>query len=211
MVSTFMHLLAAAAAFLAIQAVFSVTGWGKILATYVENQANGTLYALGALLVAGFLTTRVARLAMSKPVQYAAFLLFVSLISVLVAPLVAIAGEPVPKAPACAAILLLGGTIAVCAIALKFREEYRLASAMALWFVPAAALAGVAYLLLGLAAAMYAAAAVTALAGWSVLYTTRVAQEEYPRDRYIAAALELFAAIPLFPWVLLKAMFTPRR
>ena len=52
--------------------------------------------------------------------------------------------------------------------------------------------------------------AMVALAGGAILYDTSNVLHHYPEDRYVAAALELFASVALMLWYVLR-LFTSRR
>jgi FtsH-binding integral membrane protein len=49
-----------------------------------------------------------------------------------------------------------------------------------------------------------------ALAGGAILYDTSNVLHHYPEDRYVAAALELFASVALMLWYVLR-LFLSRR
>jgi FtsH-binding integral membrane protein len=49
-----------------------------------------------------------------------------------------------------------------------------------------------------------------ALAGVSILYDTSNVLHHYPEDRYVAAALQLFASVALMLWYVLR-LFLSRR
>jgi len=52
--------------------------------------------------------------------------------------------------------------------------------------------------------------AMVALAGGAILYDTSNVLHHYPEDRYVAAALELFASVALMLWYVLR-LFLSRR
>jgi FtsH-binding integral membrane protein len=56
----------------------------------------------------------------------------------------------------------------------------------------------------------YFSMAMIGLAGASILYDTSKILNVYPEDRYIAAALELFASVALMLWYVLR-LFLSRR
>ena len=56
----------------------------------------------------------------------------------------------------------------------------------------------------------YFSMAMIGLAGASILYDTSKILRDYPDDRYIAAALQLFASIALMLWYVLR-LFLSRR
>ena len=49
-----------------------------------------------------------------------------------------------------------------------------------------------------------------ALAGGAILYDTSNVLHHYPEDRYVAAALELFASVALMLWYVLRLLSSRR-
>jgi len=58
--------------------------------------------------------------------------------------------------------------------------------------------------LIGFNLGTYFSMAMIGFAGASILYDTSKILKTYPEDRYIAAALELFASIALMLWYVLR-------
>lgn len=56
----------------------------------------------------------------------------------------------------------------------------------------------------------YFSVGMVALAGAAILYDTSNVIHHYPEDRYVAAALELFASVALMLWYVLR-LFMSRR
>jgi hypothetical protein len=57
----------------------------------------------------------------------------------------------------------------------------------------------------------YFSVAMVALAGGAILYDTSNILHHYPEDRYVAAALELFASVALMFWYVLRLFLSSRR
>jgi FtsH-binding integral membrane protein len=53
--------------------------------------------------------------------------------------------------------------------------------------------------------------AMIGLAGGAILYDTSNVLHHYPEDRYVAAALELFASVALMLWYVLRLLLSLRR
>ncbi len=56
----------------------------------------------------------------------------------------------------------------------------------------------------------YFSVAMVGIAGAAILYDTSNVLHHYPEDRYVAAALELFASVALMLWYVLR-LFLSRR
>ena len=56
----------------------------------------------------------------------------------------------------------------------------------------------------------YFSVGMVALAGASILYDTSNVLHHYPEDRYVAAALELFASVALMLWYVLRLLMSRR-
>ena len=55
-----------------------------------------------------------------------------------------------------------------------------------------------------------AQAAMVALAGGAILYDTSNVLHHYPEDRYVGAALQLFASVALMFWYVLRLFMSSR-
>ena len=53
--------------------------------------------------------------------------------------------------------------------------------------------------------------AMVALAGGAILYDTSNVLHHYPENRYVAAALQLFASVALMFWYVLRLFLSSRR
>jgi FtsH-binding integral membrane protein len=53
--------------------------------------------------------------------------------------------------------------------------------------------------------------AMVALSGAAILFETSRVQREFPEDRYVAAALSLFASVAMMFWYILRIFIGSRR
>ncbi len=202
-------LTAALAAFMLAQTVFLQMKWGAILAGYAEELP---WYAtLVAFIAGGWFAVKAARHATSFGAQLAALLLFVIVESILFAPLVHWAVVEAPGVGLSATAAGVIATIGVVLIAFTQREEFKFGKAVLVWVAVAALAVGLGGFLRGFDVSACGAAALVALVALIILHTNVDVMQEYSRDRYVAAALELFACIPLLPVLILRKIFAPRR
>jgi FtsH-binding integral membrane protein len=75
---------------------------------------------------------------------------------------------------------------------------------------PESTLLIVAGAIFGFALGTYFSVAMVALAGASILYDTSNVLHHYPEDRYVGAALQLFASVAMMLWYVLR-IFLSRR
>jgi len=202
-------LFSALLAFMLVQAVFLQMNWGSILAGYAEQFP--WFVTLGAFIAGGWLAVKAARHATSFGAQFAALVLFVLVEAILFAPLMhwAVAGAPGIGLSATVAGVI--AALGVVLIAFTQREEFKFGKAVLLWVAVAAVAVGLGGLLQGFDVTALEATGLIAIIALIMLHTNISVLQEYSRDRYIAAALELFACIPLFPVLILQKMFAPRR
>ncbi|MFH0908481.1 MAG: hypothetical protein V1929_06950 [bacterium] len=202
-------LFVALLAFMLIQLVFLQMKWGSILAGYA---ARFPWYAtLGAFVAGGWMAVKAARHATSFGAQYASLLLFVIVESILFAPLVHWALGAAPGVGLSATAAGVIATLGVMFIAFTQREEFKFGKACLMWIAMAALAVGLAGLLQGFNVTACVTAGLVVLAALIILHTNIEVLQEYSRDRYIAAALELFACIPLLPVLVLRKLFSSGR
>ena len=202
-------LFAALLAFMLVQAVFLQMKWGSILAGYAGQFP--WFATLGAFIAGGWLAVKAARHATSFGAQFAALVLFVLVEAILFAPLM---HWTVAEAPGVGLSATVAGVIAalgVVLIAFTQREEFKFGKAVLMWVAVAAAAVGLGGLLQGFDITALEATGLIAVIALIMLHTNIDVLQEYSRDRYIAAALELFACIPLLPVLIVRKMFAPRR
>lgn len=202
-------LFGALLAFMLIQVVFLQMSWGAILARYAGQFP--WFATLGAFVAGGWLAVRAARHATSFGAQFAALLLFVIVEAILFAPLVHWAVKEAPGVGLSATVAGIIATLGVVLIAFTQREEFKFGKAALVWVAVAALAVGLGGLLDGFTFTACGAAGLIAVAALILLHTNIEVLQEYSRDRYVAAALELFACLPLLPVLILKKIFAPRR
>lgn len=193
---TYSHLLLAILGFIAIEAFLFNSG----LATKIVPVMLSVnwLIILGAFMIVGQLASSVSMNSMSLGAQYAALTAFVLAEAIIFLPLLYVAQmqfgvEIVFQAGLITALAFSGLT----AIVFMTRKDFSFMGIFIKW-------AGICALLLIAASVLFSfqlgivfAVAMVCLAGGAILYDTSNIIHHYPNDRYVSAALKLFASVAL--------------
>ena len=167
------------------------------------------LLILGGFMVVGWLATHVAHRTQSKPLQYVALVGFVTAQAIMFVPMLAIAIAKEPGIIESAVGVTLLGTLGLTAVALITRKDFTFLGGMLVWGGILALVAIVSAVIFGFQLGTWFSVAMIGFAGAAVLYDTSNILQHYPEDRYVGAALQLFASIALMFWYVLR-LFTSR-
>ncbi|HSC15163.1 MAG TPA: Bax inhibitor-1 family protein [Gammaproteobacteria bacterium] len=162
------------------------------------------LLILGAFMVVGWLATHVAHKAESKAMQYVALVGFVVAEAIIFVPLLAIAITLQPGMIESAVGVTLLGTAGLTAVALITRKDFSFLRGILMWGGVLALVAIVAAVIFGFDMGTWFSVAMIGFAGAAVLYDTSNILHHYPEDRYVGAALQLFASVALMFWYVLR-------
>ena len=122
--------------------------------------------------------------------------------------------SPTPwrRAPSRAPALLTAiGFAGLTAIAFATRKDFSFLGALLRWAFVVALLAIVGAVLFGFELGTWFSVAMVGLAGAAILHDTSNVMLRFPEDRYVAAALQLFASVALLFWYLLRIFMGNRR
>ena len=200
------HLFAAVGLFVAVQYFLFGSGLAFTIAT--KMLAVPWLAILGAFMVVGWLASRTAHRAESYTVQYLALVGFVIAEAFLFLPLLFIAQAIAPGVIGSAALLTLIGFVGLTAIAWTERLDFSFLGSILKWLGVVAIIAIVGSFVFGFELGVWFSVGMVAFAGAAILYDTSNILHHYPEDRYVAAALELFASIALMFWYLLRMLMS---
>ncbi len=162
------------------------------------------LLILGAFMIVGWLATHVAHSVTSKPLQYLALAAFVAAEAVIFVPLLAIAIALQPGIVESAVGVTLLGTVGLTAVAFITRKDFSFLRGILVWGGILALIAIASSVLFGFQMGTWFSVAMIGFAGAAVLYDTSNILHHYPEDRYVGAALQLFASIALMFWYVLR-------
>jgi len=206
---TYGHLTGAVFLFALIEVALFSSGAAERIAVALTSVS--WLIVLGAFVVVGWLASHTAHRSMSIGAQYAALLGFVVAESIIFVPLLYVANRMAPGATSSAALVTFLGFGGLTAVAFITRKDFSFLRGVLGWGFVVAILLIVASVLFGWHMGTWFSVGMVALAGASVLYDTSNVLHHYPEDRYVAAALELFASVALMFWYVLRLFLASRR
>jgi len=199
---TYGHVAAAILLFAGIETYLFDSGLAQPMAESMLGV--NWLLILGGFMVVGWLATHVAHTVQSKPLQYVALVGFVVAEAIIFVPLLAIAISMQPGMVESAVGVTLLGTAGLTAVALITRKDFSFLRGILVWGGILAIVAIVAAVLFGFELGTWFSVAMIGFAGAAVLYDTSNILHHYPEDRYVGAALQLFASIALMFWYVLR-------
>ena len=199
---TYGHLFAAIAAFTGIEVFLFSTPLAESIARAMFS--TSWLVILGAFMIVGMMASWGAARAQALPVQYLALGAFVVAESLIFVPLLYVANDIAPGAISSAAVVTLLGFAGLTAVAVSTGKDFSFLGGFLRWGGIVAILLIVASVLFGFQLGTFFSVAMVAFAGAAILYSTSKILRTYPEDRYVSAALELFASVALMFWYVLR-------
>ena len=199
---TYGHVAAAILLFAGIETYLFETGIALPLAQSMLGL--NWLLILGGFMVVGWLATHVAHTVQSKPLQYVALVGFVVAEAIIFLPLLAMAMAVQPGIIESAVGVTLLGTAGLTAVAFITRKDFSFLRGILVWGGILAIIGIVASVLFGFEMGTWFSVAMIGFAGAAVLYDTSNILHHYPEDRYVGAALQLFASVALMFWYVLR-------
>lgn len=205
---TYSHLAAAIALFTLLEIVIFKAG----LAYPIARGMLGVswLLVLGGFVVVSWLASMVAARAESKPLQYLALLGFVVAEAIIFVPLLAIAEAKADGVIASAAGVTLAGFALLTGIVFVTRKDFSFLRIFLIWSGLMALLAIVVAAIFNLHLGFWFSTGMVVLAGASILHDTSNVLHHYPQDRYVSAALQLFASVAMMFWYVLRLFLRER-
>jgi uncharacterized protein len=200
--------VSAVCGFILIEAALFKTG----LADRIAQSLLGVswLAVLGGFMVVSWLASRTAHLAKSKTAQYAALAAYVVAESLLFVPMLWIANNLAPGVITSAAAVTFVAFAALTALVFLTGKDFSFLRSLLFWGGIVAMVLIFGGVLFGFRLGTYFSVAMVGFAGAAILYDTSNVLHHYQEDRYVAAALELFASVALMLWYVLR-LFMSRR
>lgn len=199
---TYGHLFLAVVGFVCIELYLFSSGLAEPIARSMLSVS--WLLILGAFMIVGWLASSIAARAQSLPLQYAALVGFVVAEALIFLPLLFIADATAPGVIQNAALVTVAGFTALTFVAFTTRKDFSFLGSMLRWGFVVALVAIVAAVFFKLDLGAWFSIAMIALAGGAILYDTSNVLHHYPEDRYVGAALSLFASVALLFWYVLR-------
>jgi FtsH-binding integral membrane protein len=206
---TYVHLYGAIVGFTLFEALLFMTGLALPIARAFLSVS--WLWVLGGFVLVSWLASRIAHKAESVAVQYFALAGYVVAEGLIFVPMLLIAQYFAPGTIQAAALLTLLGFTALTVIVYVTRRDFSFLGPFLCFggVVALAAIAGGA--VFGFQLGTFFSVAMILLAGGSILHDTSKVLHEYPEDRYVGAALQLFAGVALLFWYVLRLFLNSRR
>ncbi len=209
-VRAYVHLLIAILAFVGIEVAIFATGAAEGISQWLMTMPGGWLMVLGGFMLVSWIATRVAHTAESLPAQYGALACYVLAQAIIFVPMLYIANRFYPG------VLLTAGAATgvafggLTAIAVVSRRDFSFFRGLLIWGGFGAMLAILAGIVFGFTLGPMFSIAIIVLAGAAILHDTSNILLHYPEDRYVGAALQLFASIALMLWYMLRLAMSLR-
>jgi uncharacterized protein len=198
---TYAHVVGGILAFAAVEAYLVSSG---IAFQIAPAMLNNWFMTLGAFILVGWGASHVAHRLESKAAQYSAFAVLVVAEAIIFSPMIIMAYMKDPSIIDSAAGVTVLGSIGLIATAMITRKDFSFLRGMLVWG-GMLALGGIfASLMFGFQLGTWFSVAMIGFAGAAVLYDTSNIMHHYPQDRYVAAAMALFASIALLFWYILR-------
>ena len=201
---TYVHLLGAILAFAGVEYVLFASGLAQPIAEAMMGVS--WLLVLGGFMVVSWFASRAAATAESKVAQYGALAAFILAEALIFVPLLFMAAYYTndPNVIGKAAWVTMLGFAGLTAVAFTTRKDFSFLGGMLKWGMVLALVAIVAGVIFGFELGTWFSVAMVGLAGAAILYDTSKVLNGYPEDRYVAAALQLFASVALMFWYVLR-------
>ncbi|HXT12257.1 MAG TPA: Bax inhibitor-1 family protein [Candidatus Angelobacter sp.] len=203
------HLFGAVLAFVLLEIAMFKTGIADSIASALLG-ANWLL-VLGGFMVVAWMARKVAYSSASQAAQYAALAAYVVVEAIIFVPLLYVADHFAHGAIASAAAVTFLGFVGLSLVVFMTRKDFSFLRGLLFWggIVALVMIAG--GVIFGFNLGTFFSVAMVALAGGAILYDTSNVLYHYPEDRYVAAALDMFASVALMFWYVLQLFLGSRR
>ena len=205
---TYLHLFAGILGFTVIEVALFVSGLALPLARAFLNV--DWLWVIGGFVLVSWLASRVAHKAASPVAQYAALCGFVAAEALIFVPMLFVAQYYAPGVIRSAALVTLIGFTALTVIAFTTRARFSFLRGVLAWSAVVAVMAVAAGAAFDFQLGAFFSVAMIGMAGGAILHDTSKVLHEYPEDRHVGAALELFASVALLSWYVLRLLVARR-
>ncbi len=207
---TYFHLFGAIIAFTMIEVAIFNSGSAARITDAMMHMPGGWLFVLGGFMLVSWIASRAAHTAASAVAQYAALALFVVAEAVIFVPVLHIANRYFPGVISSAAVVTLIGFTGLTLVAFHTRRDFSFLRGLLMWGGMCALLMIIGGAIFGFTLGPVFSVAMICFAGGAILYDTSNILHHYPEDRYVGAALELFASVALMFWYVLRLLMALR-
>jgi len=205
---TYTHLLGAILGFTGIEVFLFSSGLAEPIARAMLGV--NWLLVLGGFMVVSWLASRAAMGVSSLGSQYLGLAAFVAAEAIIFVPMLYVANSYAPGTIQSAALVTMMGFVGLTAVAFSTRKDFSFLGAGLRWLGIMVIVLIASSVIFGFALGTWFSVAMVAFAGAAVLYDTSNVLHHFPEDRYVGAAMQLFASVALMFWYVLR-IFMGRR
>jgi FtsH-binding integral membrane protein len=205
---TYTHLVAGILGFVVIELALFESGLAADIARFMLGM--NWFLILGAFMLTGWLASRTAQTSSSIGMQYFAYGAYVLAEALIFVPLLYIADAKAPGTIDSATLITLLGAGGLMVVAHRTRKDFSFLRAVLMYGFWIAIVAMIGGLVFGFQLGTWFSVAMIGFAGAAVLYDTSNIIHYYPEDRYVSAAMQLFASIALMFWYVLRLVMGNR-
>ncbi|WP_339936667.1 Bax inhibitor-1 family protein [Undibacterium luofuense] len=198
----FNHLGGALLAFTALEVFFFTSGIANVILGALKFVP--WMAILGAFMIVGWIATRAAHTAESLSSQYLALGAYILAEAVIFVPLLALASKVAPSAIANAGLITVLATLGLVGVAYVSRKDFSFLGTILKWAGLVAIVLIICSAIFGFTLGIIFSVAMVGFAGAAILYDASEVIHHYPEDRYVGAALQLFASVALMFWYVLR-------
>jgi FtsH-binding integral membrane protein len=205
---TYTHLVGGILGFVLVELALFESGLAGEIARFMFG--FNWLLILAAFMVTGWLATRTAQTSTSIGMQYFAYAAYVVAEALIFVPLLYIADAKAPGVIDSATLVTAVGAGGLMVVAHRTRKDFSFLRAVLMWGGVLALVAIIGGVVFGFQLGTWFSVAMIGFAGCAVLYDTSNIIKHYPEDRYVSAAMQLFASIALMFWYVLRLLMGSR-
>ena len=205
---TYTHLVGGILGFILVELALFESGLALHIARYMLG--FNWFLILGAFMLVGWLASRTAQTSSSLGMQYFAYAAYVVAEALIFVPLLYLADAKAPGAIDSATLITALGAGGLMIVAHRTRKDFSFLRAILMWGGVVAILAMIGGAVFGFQLGTWFSVAMIGFAGAAVLYDTSNIIRNYPEDRYVSAAMQLFASIALMFWYVLRLVMGSR-
>ncbi|MFL5329543.1 MAG: Bax inhibitor-1 family protein [Gemmataceae bacterium] len=204
---TYAHLAIAILAFVGLEyLLIGATPIGEqMFSAMVQGGRFGMLFLMLAFVGAGYAARAMARSRTSVATQYLGLALYVVVEALIFVPIMYVAERSAPHVIGQAGVLTIGLFVGLSAAVLLTKADFSwMATGLIVvsWIALAIIIAGAFFG--GFTLGLWFSGAMIALAAAYIVYDTSMILHHYPTSMYVGAALELFAAVALLFFYILR-------
>jgi FtsH-binding integral membrane protein len=205
---TYTHLVAGILGFILVELGLFESGLAEQVARFMFSVP--WMLILGAFMLTGWLATRTAQTSTSIGMQYFAYGAYVVVEALIFVPLLFLAETKAPGTIDSAVLVTALGAGGLMVVAHQTRKDFSFLRGILIWGGILAIIAMIGGAVFGFQLGTWFSVAMIGFAGAAVLYDTSNIINYYPEDRYVSAAMQLFASIALMFWYVLRLLMGNR-